>query len=128
MTEQEWLAELDVVGVREIAERLEVEQQTVAQWRYRGTKGRAEAFPPARWSVSGLPAWSWWDDITPWAARTGRLARAFARIEAREANGAAAGEPPDAAPVSAPTPASGPSCDEDFGGEGAVPAEDRPSY
>lgn len=69
---------LDVVGVVEIADRLRVEQQTVAQWHYRA-KGRAGAkaragfrpFPPARWIVSGNPAW-FWPDVEAWALETGR--------------------------------------------------------
>jgi hypothetical protein len=49
------------VGVAEIAERLRVRQQTVAQWKLRGL------LPPARWTVSRLPAWNW-PDIERWAA------------------------------------------------------------
>lgn len=71
----------DVVGEREIAERLGVEVQTVAAWVYRGkgkhgTRRRAGAdpFPPARWSVSGVPAW-YWPDVEVWAIATGRYAR-----------------------------------------------------
>lgn len=75
---------LDVVGELEIAARLKVEVQTVAQWRYRGknragAKARAgfEPFPPSRWTVSGLPAW-YWPDVETWAIKTGRAAEARA--------------------------------------------------
>jgi hypothetical protein len=56
----------DPVGTREIAERLGVRQQTVAQWKLRGR------LPPPRWSISGNPAWNW-PTIAKWARETGRL-------------------------------------------------------
>lgn len=56
----------DPVGVREIAERLGVRQQTVAQWKYKGL------MPDAPWVVSGYPCWPW-DQIEQWARRTGRI-------------------------------------------------------
>lgn len=56
----------DVVGAVDIAGRLGVKQQTVAQWKLRGL------LPPPRWMVSGLPCWCW-SDIETWAQATGRL-------------------------------------------------------
>lgn len=53
------------VGVREVAERLGVQQQTVSMWRYR------KLMPPPRWTVSGQPAWDW-RDIEAWAWNTNR--------------------------------------------------------
>lgn len=62
----------DVVGEREIAERLAVKADTVAHWHHRSRRGQSpRGFPPARWSVSGLPAW-YWPDIAEWAVSTGR--------------------------------------------------------
>ncbi len=57
----------DPVGLKEIAERLEVRRQTAAMWHYR------QLLPAPRWTVSGQPAWDW-SDIEPWAATTGRSA------------------------------------------------------
>jgi hypothetical protein len=57
---------LDVVGLKEIAERLGVKQQTAAAWRHRGL------LPPPEGKVSGAPAWQW-RTIEEWAAETGRL-------------------------------------------------------
>jgi hypothetical protein len=54
------------VGVKEIADRLDVRQQTVSMWRFR------ELLPEPRWAVSGMPAWEW-RDIERWARKTGRL-------------------------------------------------------
>jgi hypothetical protein len=56
----------DVVGEREIAGRLGVQSNTVHIWRKRGL------LPPADWTVSGGPAWSW-ATIEKWARTTGRL-------------------------------------------------------
>jgi len=55
----------DPVGARDIAERLEVQQNTVAMWRKRGL------LPPHRWTVSGFPAWNW-PDIEKWDRETRR--------------------------------------------------------
>jgi hypothetical protein len=60
------LAPLDIVGIKEIAERLGVKQQTAAAWRYRGL------LPPEEGTVSGAPAWAW-ATIERWARHTGRL-------------------------------------------------------
>lgn len=57
---------VDPVGLVEIGERLAARRQTVAQWHYRGL------LPPARWTVSGYPAWNW-PDIERWARETARL-------------------------------------------------------
>lgn len=57
---------LDIVGLKEIAERLGVKQQTAAAWRYRGV------LPPEEGTVSGMPAWTW-GTIERWAKETGRL-------------------------------------------------------
>ena len=58
--------DLDIVGLKEIAERLGKKQQTAAAWRYRGL------LPPEEGTVSGAPAWSW-ATIERWARATGRL-------------------------------------------------------
>lgn len=60
------MPELDIVGLKEIAERLGVKQQTAAAWRHRGL------LPPPEGTVSGAPAWQW-RTIEAWAAATGRL-------------------------------------------------------
>ena len=60
------MVSLDIVGLKEIAERLSVKQQTAAAWRYRGL------LPPQEGTVSGAPAWSW-PTIEGWARATGRL-------------------------------------------------------
>jgi hypothetical protein len=57
---------LDIVGLKEIAQRLGVKQQTAAAWRYRGL------LPPEEGTVSGAPAWTW-ATIEGWAKATGRL-------------------------------------------------------
>lgn len=58
--------EVDPVGVADIAGRLGVKQQTVAQWKLRGL------LPRPRWTVSGTPVWQW-ADVAVWARETGRL-------------------------------------------------------
>jgi hypothetical protein len=60
------MVSLDIVGLKEIAERLGVKQQTAAAWRYRGL------LPPEEGTVSGAPAWTW-ATIESWAKATGRL-------------------------------------------------------
>lgn len=55
----------DIVGLKEIAERLGVKQQTAAAWNHRGNLPKPEG------TVSGMPAWSW-RTIAIWAAQTGR--------------------------------------------------------
>jgi hypothetical protein len=57
---------MDIVGIKEIAERLGVKQQTAAAWRHRGL------LPDQEGTVSGAPAWSW-GTIEHWARYTGRL-------------------------------------------------------
>jgi hypothetical protein len=56
----------DIVGIKEIAERLNVRQQTAAQWRHRGI------LPEPEGTVSGAPAWRW-VTIERWARATGRV-------------------------------------------------------
>jgi hypothetical protein len=60
------MVSLDIVGLKEIAERLGVKQQTAAAWRYRSL------LPPQEGTVSGAPAWTW-GTIERWARATGRL-------------------------------------------------------
>lgn len=57
---------VDPVGSRDIAERIGVKAQTVAQWKLRGI------MPEPRWQISGLPVWRWCD-IEKWAQDTGRM-------------------------------------------------------
>ena len=59
------MVSLDIVGLKEIAERLGVKQQTAAAWRYRGL------LPLQEGTVSGAPAWTW-ATIEGWAKATGR--------------------------------------------------------
>lgn len=54
------------VGAADIAKRLGVLPQTVAQWKLRGL------LPKPRWTVSGLPAWDW-EQVYGWAKETGRI-------------------------------------------------------
>jgi hypothetical protein len=54
------------VGGLEIANRLGVRRETVAQWKQRGL------LPAPRWTVSGEDAWDWALDIEPWALKTRR--------------------------------------------------------
>jgi ParB family chromosome partitioning protein len=56
----------DPVGVADIADRLGVKAQTVAQWKLRGL------LPAPRWTVSGMAVWQW-ADVADWARSTGRL-------------------------------------------------------
>ncbi len=60
------VAKLDLVGVREIAERLGVPRGTVAIWRHRAQ------MPEPEWTISGGPVWRW-TTIERWARKTGRL-------------------------------------------------------
>lgn len=54
-----------VVGLADIADRLDVSRTTVDQWKWRGV------LPSPKWSISGRPAWDW-PDIEAWAKETGR--------------------------------------------------------
>jgi hypothetical protein len=56
----------DIVGIKEIAERLGRKPQTVALWRHR------QLLPGEEGTVSGAPAWHW-ETIARWAASTGRV-------------------------------------------------------
>lgn len=55
----------DLVGLKEIAERLGVARKTAGMWRVRGL------LPPPGWTIGGYPVWLW-DTIVAWAVRTGR--------------------------------------------------------
>lgn len=55
----------DPVGLSDIADRLGVARQTAKQWHLR------KELPPAKWMVSGRPAWDW-PTIEKWAKKTGR--------------------------------------------------------
>lgn len=57
------------VGALEVADRLGVRPETVAQWKQRGL------LPASRWTVGGADAWDWALDIEPWARETGRTPR-----------------------------------------------------
>ena len=56
----------EVVGVAEIAERLGVGEETVAEWERRGL------LPQPDRSVGETPAWDW-HGVEAWARETGRL-------------------------------------------------------
>lgn len=56
----------NIVGLTEIAERLDVNQNTPDVWRSRGV------LPPPEAIVSGTPLWDW-TTIEEWARATGRL-------------------------------------------------------
>lgn len=56
----------DIVGIKEIAERLGRKPQTAALWRHQGL------LPVEEGTVSGAPAWHW-KTIAGWAASTGRV-------------------------------------------------------
>jgi hypothetical protein len=60
------MMEMDIVGLKEIAMRMGVKQQTAAAWRHRGL------LPAPEGTVSGAPAWQW-QTIEEWAIRTGRV-------------------------------------------------------
>jgi hypothetical protein len=60
------MTQIDIVGLKEMAERLGVKQQTAAAWRHRGL------LPPPEGTVSGAPAWTW-ATIERWAIQTGRF-------------------------------------------------------
>lgn len=63
----------DPVGVAEIAERLRVQQQTVATWHYRSRRGELEVpMPEPAHTVSRQPCWNW-PEIEAWAKASGRL-------------------------------------------------------
>lgn len=60
------LEDLDLVGVAEIAARLQVKPQTVSMWKIRGL------LPAPFVALRMGDVWSW-PTIASWAARTGRL-------------------------------------------------------
>lgn len=57
---------LELVGISEVADRLQVKRATVDRWRQR------ELLPAPGWVVSGTPVWLW-GEVKAWAVRTGRL-------------------------------------------------------
>lgn len=57
----------DVVGLKEIAERLHMRAATLHMIRYRG-----HFSPTAIAVVSGVPVWLW-SDVVEWARATGRM-------------------------------------------------------
>jgi hypothetical protein len=61
----------DVIGAREIAERLDVKPGTVHMWRQREKDLKVPMPEPRGW-VSGYPWWSW-PEVKRWAKETGRL-------------------------------------------------------
>ncbi len=68
-------AQLDLVGVPEIAERLGVSRRTVITWNYRRRlplRPPWQPFPEPLKTISGRPAWDW-ADVETWARLTGRL-------------------------------------------------------
>ena len=58
---------LDLVGLSEVADRLNVARATVDQWRHR------DVLPEADWNLGGGPVWLW-STIESWADATGRRA------------------------------------------------------
>ena len=54
-----------VVGIAEVAQRLQVERSTVDQWRRRGV------MPAPDWPLEGGPVWLW-ETVRRWAEATGR--------------------------------------------------------
>lgn len=56
----------DIVGLSEIADRLEVQVETAYRWRTR------RLLPDPTWMLSGAPVWLW-EVIEQWATLTGRL-------------------------------------------------------
>lgn len=56
---------MEPVGLVEIAKRLDVPLNTVQVWRKRGR------LPAPSWTVSGAPAWDWFE-VKAWAQASGR--------------------------------------------------------
>ena len=56
----------DIVGAREIAERLGVKRETVNMWMHRAL------LPKPAGRASGVPVWRW-PDVEDWARDTKRL-------------------------------------------------------
>ncbi len=60
------------VGIQEIAQRLNVKEQTVSMWRFRSDQGKLPVpMPEPRWVISGVPIWEW-SDIEKWDAKRDR--------------------------------------------------------
>ena len=64
----------DPVGISEIAERLNVQRQTVNSWRSSGKEDRERSTPLPQPAViiTKTPIWEW-ETIRAWALSTGRL-------------------------------------------------------
>lgn len=58
---------MDFVGTAEVAERLNVKQSTVHQWRHRPLE-----FPDPLFTLKTGPVWEW-AAVREWAQATGRL-------------------------------------------------------
>ena len=56
----------DLVDIEAVAQRLDVQRQTVRMWRYR------DLLPKPEWMLNGGPVWRW-ATIEKWAKETGRL-------------------------------------------------------
>ena len=64
---------VDPVAVKDIAERLGVKAQTVAQWRDRSRRGVLNLpFPEPALTVAERNIWEW-PTVVAWAKATGRL-------------------------------------------------------
>lgn len=58
----------EIVGMADIAHRLDVQYQTVSAWRMRGL------LPPPDGTINqGRTPWWWWSNVAVWARETGRL-------------------------------------------------------
>jgi hypothetical protein len=57
-----------IVGVADIADRLNANRATVDAWRHRGL------LPEPDWTIGGRPAWKW-SKVEKWAKETGRFSR-----------------------------------------------------
>lgn len=65
----------EIVGLRDIADRLGVKSQTAHSWRHRAKHDEfSDALPDPDGEISNgqTPWWFWNATIVPWAKRTGR--------------------------------------------------------
>lgn len=72
----------EIVGLRDVADRLGVKSQTAHSWRHRAKSPRPsnrteyrDPFPEPDGAISNgqTPWWFWKATIVPWAKRTGRF-------------------------------------------------------